>query len=380
MIGGPLAGLTVVEMSGIGPVPFCAMLLADLGACVVRVDRVRGGAGALPDPLHGLTGRGRSSLGVDVKLQRGRDVVVRLAEQSDVLLEGYRPGVMERLGLGPDDLLAANPRLVYGRMTGWGQDGPYASMAGHDINYIGLSGALHAIGVDERPVPPLNLVGDYGGGSLYLALGVLAALFEREHSGRGQVVDAAIVDGAASLMTIFYELRGLGFWSRDRESNLLDGGAPFYRTYETADGRYMAVGALEPQFYAEFVRLLGVDAAELPGQLDASSWPLLADRFAAAFLTKTREEWCRVFDGSDACVTPVLELGEVAGHDHNRRRRLLMEQNGRNVPAPAPRFSRSTPVPGRPGASTADDDGEILVRFGYSREEVADLRGSGIVR
>ncbi|MEU6645639.1 CaiB/BaiF CoA-transferase family protein [Saccharomonospora sp. NPDC046836] len=343
---GPLTGLKVIELAGIGPAPHAAMILADLGADVVRVERPSGSldlTGGKPD--HQL--RGRRSVGADLKNDEGRRLVLRLVAKADVLIEGFRPGVAERLGIGPADCHAVNPRLVYGRMTGWGQDGPLAATAGHDINYLGLTGILHAIGrSDEPPVPPLNLVGDYGGGSMFLLTGLLAALWERERSGVGQVVDAAMVDGASVLGQLMWALRGLGAWSDERASNLLDGAAPFYDTYVCADGRYVAVGALEPQFYSALLEGLGLDPAELPAQLDRSGWPLLRARFTQLFSARTRDEWAAVFAGTDACVTPVLSFGEAPWHPHLAARQTLIELDGITQPAPAPRFSRT--VPDRP--------------------------------
>jgi alpha-methylacyl-CoA racemase len=339
---GPLAGLKVVELAGIGPGPHAAMVLADLGAEVVRVDRPSGalqlGSPDAPDP----TLRGRRRVAADLKDPAGREAVLCLAEHADVLLEGYRPGVTERLGVGPDDCLARNPRLVYGRMTGWGQDGPLAARAGHDINYISLTGALHAIGRDgQRPVPPLNLVGDFGGGSMLLVVGVLAALWETQRSGRGQVVDAAMVDGASLLMQMVWGLLGQGAWTDTPDSNVLDGHAPFYDTYTCADGRHVAVGALEPQFYAALLTGLRLADAELPAQYDRSGWPTLRARFTAAFAARTRDEWAAEFADTDACVTPVLALGEVAEHPHLAARGTVADAAGAPQAAPAPRFSRT---------------------------------------
>ena len=357
-MAGPLAGLKVLELAGIGPGPHAAMILADLGADVVRVERPSGGldlTGGKPDHLL----RGRRSVAADLKTTEGRELVLRLARKADVVLEGFRPGVVERLGVGPADCLALNPRLIYGRMTGWGQSGPLAERAGHDINYISLTGVLHAIGrADDRPVPPLNLVGDFGGGSLFLVVGVLAALWERERSGEGQVVDAAMVDGASVLAQMLWALRGLGAWNTERASNLLDTGAPFYDTYTCSDGRWVAVGALEPQFYQALLRGLELDQAELPDQMDRSGWPLLRARFASAFVAKPRDHWAKVFEDTDACVTPVLSLDEVARHPHIVARETLIEIDGIEQPAPAPRFSRTPPkppaAPPKPGADTAD--------------------------
>ncbi|GLY67160.1 CaiB/BaiF CoA transferase family protein [Amycolatopsis taiwanensis] len=357
-MSGPLNGLRVVELAGIGPGPHAAMVLADLGADVVRVERPSGGldiAGGKPDHLL----RGRRSVAADLKTEQGRDLVLRLVAKADVLLEGLRPGVAERLGVGPEDCHAINPGLVYGRMTGWGQDGPLASRAGHDINYISLTGALHAVGrAGERPTAPLNLVGDFGGGSMFLVTGVLAALWERQRSGRGQVVDAAMVDGASVLLQMMWALRGTGAWTDERGTNLLDSGAPFYDTYTCADGRWVAVGALEPQFYAALLAGLGLDGEDLPAQLDSSGWPALRARFTEVFLTRTRDEWADVFAGTDACVTPVLSFDEVAGHPHLAARDTIITVDGVAQAAPAPRFSRTpneipTPPPTRGGDTEA---------------------------
>jgi alpha-methylacyl-CoA racemase len=347
---GPLHGLRVVELAGIGPGPHAAMVLADLGADVVRIDRPSGGL-VLGDPDRpDPTLRGRRRVLADLKDPDGRETVLRLVERADVLLEGYRPGVAERLGVGPADCAARNPRLVYGRMTGWGQDGPMARTAGHDINYLSLTGALHAIGrKDDRPVLPLNLVADFGGGSMLLLVGVLAALWEARASGRGQVVDAAMVDGASLLMQMTWALQGQGRWTDARESNLLDGGSPFYDTYTCADGRHVAVGALEPQFYGRLLAGLGLDPDELPAQYDIAGWPVLRARFTAVFATRPRDEWVALFDGTDACVTPVLALGEVADHPHVKARGAVVAPDGVPQAAPAPRFSRTPPtLPGPP--------------------------------
>jgi alpha-methylacyl-CoA racemase len=345
--------LRVVELAGIGPGPHAAMILADLGADVVRVERpttattpaLQVGDPDLPDPLL----RGRRRVVVDLKDPAGREAVLRLAERADVVLEGYRPGVAERLGIGPVDCHARNPRLVYGRVTGWGQDGPMAQRAGHDINYVSLTGALHAIGPGDRPVPPLNLVGDLGGGSMLLLVGVLAALWEARSSGRGQVVDAAMVDGASLLMQMVWAFLGQGGWADAREANLLDGGTPYYGTYACADGRHVAVGPLEPRFYAAFLAGLGVDPATLPAQDDVTGWPTLRARFTAAFAARPRDEWVAAFDGTDACVTPVLALGEVADHPHLKARGTVVAPDGVPQAAPAPRFSRTpATLPGPP--------------------------------
>jgi len=376
---GPLEGIRVLEMAGIGPGPFCGMLLSDLGAEVTRVDRVSPGGG-LPAPLGELSGRGRRSIAVDLKQPGGVAIVLDLVAKSDVFIEGFRPGVAERLGLGPEVCRERNPRLVYGRITGWGQDGPLAARAGHDINYVGLSGALHAIGrAGERPVPPLNLVADYGGGAMFLAVGLLAALVERGHSGRGQVVDAAMVDGAALLTSPMYQLLASGMWADRRGSNILDGAAPFYDTYETADGRYLAVGPIEPQFYRELVAGLDLDPAELPAQLDPSTWGEVKEVFAARFRTRTRDEWEVTFAQSDACVTPVLSMTEAPQHPHNVARGVFVEIDGVVQPGPVPRFSRTTSdIPGPPVPPGKDTD-RVLSDLGLGVSDIADLRTAGVV-
>ena len=355
--GGPLAGLKIIELAGIGPGPHAAMILGDLGADVVRVDRPSGalrlGSPELADP----TLRGRRRVAANIKEPEGTETVLRLVEHADVLLEGFRPGVTERLGVGPADCHARNPRLVYARMTGWGQDGPLAQRAGHDINYISLTGSLHAIGRrGERPVPPLNLVGDFGGGSMLLVVGVLAALWEAQRSGQGQVVDAAMVDGVSTLNQMFWGFLAQKFWVDEPDSNMLDGHAPFYDTYTCADGKHVAVGALEPQFYAALLAGLGLADAGLPPQQDRERWPELRARFTAAFGSRTRDEWAAVFDGTDACVTPVLSFGEAAAHPHLTARATIVERDGVPQAAPAPRFSRTAPeVPG-PAAEPEDVD------------------------
>ena len=372
---GPLAGVRVVEVAGIGPAPFCAMLLADLGAEVLRVERPAAeaapGLAAAP-----LLARGRRSVALDLKHPDGAEAVRRLAGGAHALLEGFRPGVAERLGIGPAECLARNPALVYGRMTGWGQQGPLAHAAGHDIAYIALAGALHPIGrAGGPPVPPLNLVGDFGGGGMLLALGVVAALLEARGSGRGQVVDAAIVDGAALLTTMVHELAAAGLWSQERGVNLLDSGAPFYDVYETADGAYMAVGALEPRFYAELLRGLGLDERTLPAQHDRARWPELREQLAARFRSRTRAQWCQVFDGGDACVAPVLTPAEAPTHPHNRERGTFVPVGGVLQPAPAPRFSRTPCDPPTPPPPPGGD--AALAAWGFSAEEVAGLRAAG---
>ncbi|MFE7809276.1 CaiB/BaiF CoA transferase family protein [Streptomyces sp. NPDC057430] len=353
---GPLAGVRVVELAGIGPGPFAAMLLGDLGADVVRIDRP-GGSGLGIDPAYDLTNRNKRSVLVDLKAEGGPVTVLDLVERADILIEGYRPGVAERLGVGPDACLARNPKVVYGRMTGWGQDGPLATTAGHDIAYLAITGTLGMIGPDPEgpPTVPANLVGDYAGGSLYLVVGVLAALQHARAHGEGQVVDAAIVDGAAHLATMIHGMLASGGWQDRRGVNLLDGGCPFYGTYETSDGRYMAVGALEQQFYDEFVRLLGIEDLA-PARRDFGRWAELRTAVAERFRTRTRDEWADVFDGTDACVAPVLSLREAPGHPHLAARGTFVEHTGQTQPAPAPRFSATPGTvrtgPALPGADT----------------------------
>jgi alpha-methylacyl-CoA racemase len=375
---GPLSGVRVIELAGIGPGPFAAMLLADLGAEVIRVDRPAGRS--FPVPGKDLLNRGKRSIAVDLKHERGKDVVLRLAERSDVLLEGFRPGVTERLGIGPDDCLARNPALVYGRMTGWGQEGPLAGSAGHDIGYIAIAGVLHAIGrAGGPPQVPANLLGDFAGGSMYLVAGVLAALLAARTGGTGQVVDAAIVDGAAHLSTFVHAFMAAGAWRDERGVNMLDTGAPWYDVYATADGRYMAVGAIEPQFYAEFIRRLGLDGeAGLPGQHDAGRWPELRERFTAAFKARTRAEWTEIFLPGDACVAPVLSLSEAVAHPYNAERDVFVHgADGAPQPAPAPRFSRTPGAIGGPPALAGAHTREVLTGLGFT--DVDELLAAGAV-
>lgn len=351
-MAGPLTGLKVIEMAGIGPGPFCAMVLADLGADVVRVAR----PGALPDPLDILS-RSRTVLNLDLRDPQAVQQVLDLVAHADVLLEGFRPGVMERLGLGPDVCLARQPRLVYGRMTGWGQHGPLSHAAGHDINYIAISGALHAIGREgEAPVPPLNYVGDFGGGAMLLAVGILAALHETRRSGQGQVVDAAMTDGAALLSAMMYGFKAAGQWSNHRGDNMLDGGAFFYDTYACADGRHVAVGAIEPQFYALLREKCGIaDDPVFDAQMDRQAWPLLKLRLAEVFRTRTRDDWCALLEGTDACFAPVLDWDEAPEHPHNRARQTFTSLQGVLQPAPAPRFDRTpADAPHTSAVSTPD--------------------------
>lgn len=365
---GPLSGIRVVEFTGLAPAPFACMVLADLGADVVRVDRP--GQDRAPDVEVLLRGR-RHAVAADLKDPAVVRAVLALVGAADVVVEGFRPGVMERLGLGPEVCLARNPRLVYGRITGWGQDGPLARSAGHDIDYIALAGALHPIGVrGGAPVPPANLLGDFGGGGLLMALGCLAALVERSVSGRGQVVDAAMVDGAGLLTTYLYGMAARGMWSTERGTNLLDGAAPFYATYETSDGGHMAVGAIEPQFYAELIARLGLADTGLPDQHDRDRWEELRNVFAKAFRSRSRQEWTELFDGTDACVTPVLALGEAQDHPHNRARRAFVDVAGIVQPAPAPRFGRTPPAAPNPPSRT---DPGVLAEWGLAPEQIAAL-------
>ncbi len=355
---GPLSGLRIVEFAAIGPGPFAAMMLADMGADIVRIDRKSAkDVGVPPAAL-----RGRRSIALDLKNEADVETARRLIDRADALIEGFRPGVMERLGLGPDDLIRRNPKLVYGRMTGWGQDGPLAQTAGHDINYIAITGALGAIGPrDGAPVIPLNLLGDFGGGSMFLITGLLAAIIEAKTSGQGQVVDAAICDGVATLSSFFHTLLKSGVWRNARESNFLDGAAHFYNVYACADGRHIAVGAIEAQFYAELSQRDGLSAPAFDAHHNPKAWPGLRERLAAIFATKTRDEWCAIFEGSDACVAPVLDWREAAEHPHNRARGVFIERGGGIEPAPAPRFSR-TPSEAAPEPSAIDGDRDAILR------------------
>lgn len=364
-MAGPLSGVRVVELAGMGPGPHAAMLLADLGADVVRVERPGGDATVLLPPERDFVLRGRRSVAADLKSAEGRELVRGLVRRADVLIEGFRPGVTARLGVGPEDCLALNPRLIYASVTGWGQDGPLAQRAGHDINYLAVSGILHALGrAGERPQPPLNLVGDLGGGSLFLALGILAALLERGRSGRGQVVDAAIVDGGSVLMQMVWGLHEAGLWSLERGTNLIDTGAPFYDTYECADGRHVAVGAVEPAFYAQLLAVLGLDSAALPDQLDRSGWPLLREVLAKTFLTRTRDDWAGLFADTDACVSPVLDLDEAALHPQLVARGTLSDPGNGRQAMPAPRFSRSRPETPAAAPTPGQDTAGVMADWG----------------
>jgi alpha-methylacyl-CoA racemase len=378
---GPLAGFKIIEIAGIGPGPFGAMMLADMGADVIRVDRAQNVMGGDPaSPPADVLNRGRRSIGVDLKNPDGVEAVLSLVEGADALIEGFRPGVMERLGLGPDVALARNPKLVYGRMTGWGQDGPYASTAGHDINYIALAGALEPIGRrGEAPVPPLNLVGDFGGGGMLLAYGVVCGLLSAQRTGEGQVVDAAMVDGAAVLMTMFHAFRAMGIWADERGTNLLDTGAHFYDVYETADGKYVSIGSIEPQFYSELLRLTGLEGEELPWQHDKAQWPALKERLAAVFKGKTRDEWCEIMEGTDVCFAPVLSLAEAPQHPHNVHRGTFLDLDGVVQPGPAPRFSGTPASVQRPPAHAGQHTDEVLSEWGLDADRVSKLRDSGAI-
>ncbi|MHB8219328.1 MAG: CaiB/BaiF CoA transferase family protein [Acidimicrobiales bacterium] len=380
-MSGPLAGIKVIELAGIGPSPYACMLLADAGADVLRLERVPAGGATSPDGAYwDLLNRSRPSVGVDLKQPAAVALVLDLVEQADALVEGFRPGVAERLGLGPETCWERNPRLVYGRMTGWGQDGPLADTAGHDIDYIAISGALWPLGrKEERPAPPLNLVGDFGGGGMLLAFGVVTALLEAGRSGKGQVVDAAMTDGSASLMTMIYAFRQFGWWKEERGANILDTGAPFYEVYETADGQYFAVGALEAKFYDALLQGMGLDPADLPHQMDRDRWPEMKERFAAVFRTKTRDEWAAVFQGTDACAAPVLSPWEARHHPHNAARQTFVEIDGVEQPAPVPRFSRTPAAVSRPPSPPGADTDEGLNGWGLSADAIAALRETGAI-
>ena len=374
---GPLTGVRALEFAGLGPAPFCGMLLSDLGADVVRIDR-KGSATLLG--RFDATARGRRSVALNLKRPEAVAAALKLMEGADALIEGFRPGVMERLGLGPEAALGRNPKLVYGRMTGWGQTGPLAQAAGHDITYLALSGALHAIGPAERPVPPLNLAADYGGGALYLAFGVLAGILSARETGRGQVIDCAMTDGAASLMAIFYSLKAAGLWDeRRREANLLDGGAPYYRTYACADGEHVAVGAIEPQFYALLLEKAGLSDPAFAAQNDRQAWPELREKAAAVFATRTRDEWCALLEGSDACFAPVLSMAEAPTHPHNAARGTFVERYGTVQPAPAPRFSATPGEIQGPPPETGEHTREALLDWGFAPDELDRLAAAGAI-
>ncbi|HEX6300635.1 MAG TPA: CaiB/BaiF CoA-transferase family protein [Acidimicrobiia bacterium] len=376
---GPLHGLVVTELAGLGPAPFCGMVLADLGAEVIRVDRIGGQTVPIGSVDNDVLSRGKQSISVNLKDEAGVEVVLRTVARSDALIEGFRPGVAERLGMGPAECLARNPALVYGRMTGWGQIGPLATTAGHDIDYIALSGALHSIGPPDQPLPPLNLVADFGGGGMLLALGVLAAIIHARTTGEGQVVDAAMVDGSALLMASHHGYLAEGWWQPERGSNLLDGAAPFYRTYRTADGGYVAVGALEPQFFSELLAGLDLNAEDVGPQNDREQWPEMRRIFAECFEKRNRDEWATHFQGVDACVAPVLSMTEAPNHPHNIERGTFVEVDGVVQPGPAPRFSATPPEIGRPPAMPGGDTDRVASAAGFSQAQIVKLRESGAI-
>ncbi len=379
-MSGPLSGVKMLEVAGIGPGPFCAMMLADLGADIIRIDRADKVTGADPaQPSLDVLNRGRRSIGVNLKDPDGVAAVLELVEQSDALIEGFRPGVMERLGLGPEVCLERNPRLVYGRMTGWGQNGPMAHVAGHDINYMSLTGALAAIGrAGQPPTPPLNLVADFGGGGMVLALGIASALVERAGSGKGQVVDAAMVDGVSVMMSIFHGMTAMGVWTEEHGTNMLDSGAHWYDAYETSDGKYVSVGPVEPQFYALMLDKMGLDAAEYP-QYDQSRWPELKERFTEIFKTRTRDEWCDLLEGTDACFAPVLTMSEAPTHPHNVARGTFVTEYGVPQAAPAPRFSRTPGSIDAPPPHAGQHTAEVLASFGFTSDRIEALTASGAI-
>jgi len=385
---GPLHGIKVVEMVGIGAGPFCAMMLADMGAEVIRIDKKiiepRGAAPHPIEPRFDVLARGRRSIALDLKNAEAQQVALTLISQADALVEAFRPGVMERLGLGPAVCLERNPRLVFGRMTGWGQTGPLAQAAGHDLNYIAISGMLGAIGrAEEPPPPPLNLVGDFGGGAMLLAFGMVCALLEAKHSKQGQIVDAAMTDGSALLGALMYGMKAAGRWTVARDANLLDGGAHFYATYECADGKYVSIGSIEPQFYAELLKRTGIEDESFKRQMDSRAWPDLKQKLAARIKTKTRDEWCALMEGSDVCFAPVLDMNEAPLHAHNRARSTFIEINGVTQPAPAPRFSRTPAKVRQPPAASGEQSENILHEWlgdwGFSAEQVAGLKSRGII-
>lgn len=381
-MAGPLNGLRIVEFAGIGPGPFCGMMLADHGAEVIRIDRASGSrGGSQPVTSKDVLARGRKSIAIDLKSAEGVALARRLCASADGLIEGFRPGVMERLGLGPDELLGDNPKLVYGRMTGWGQTGPYAPYAGHDINYIALAGALAHFGrAGEKPTPPINMVGDFGGGGMMLAFGMVAALLNVARGGEGQVIDAAMTDGTAVLMAMIHGMKNMGVWSEDLGANMLDTGAHFYDTYETRDGKFVSIGSIEPQFYAELRRIAGLeDDAEFDAQHDRARWGALKGKLAALFRTKTRDEWDALMEHTDVCYAPVLSMSEAARHPHNLARQAFVEVGGDIQPAPAPRYSHTAPATPPPAPLPGDDSDEILQSLGLDAGEIAGLRDSGTV-
>jgi alpha-methylacyl-CoA racemase len=377
---GPLSGFKIIELAGIGPGPFCGMMLADMGAEVIRVERFSAAADSAATAPKDILARNRRSIAVDLKSPAGIETVLRLIEGADALFEGFRPGVTERLGLGPDQCLERNERLVYGRMTGWGQDGPMAQAAGHDINYIGLAGALHAMGrAGEKPVPPLNLVGDFGGGGMLLAYGLVCALLEVSKSGKGQVVDAAMIDGTSALMAMFYSMSASGRFHLDRGTNLLDGGAHFYDTYRTKDDEHICIGSIEPQFYALLIEKAGLDAEKFAPQMDESQWPELKAELTNVFLTKTRAQWCELMEGTDVCFAPVLNLEEAAEHPHSKARNSYLQVDGVLQHAPAPRFSRTKAGEVKGARVPGEDSRAVLQEFGFSDAEVGQLEGDQVI-
>ena len=377
---GPLSGFKIIELAGIGPGPFCGMMLADMGAEVIRVERFSAAADSAATAPKDILARNRRSIAVDLKSPAGIVTVMRLIEGADALFEGFRPGVTERLGLGPDQCLERNERLVYGRMTGWGQDGPMAQAAGHDINYIGLAGALHAMGrAGEKPVPPLNLVGDFGGGGMLLAYGLVCALLEVSKSGKGQVVDAAMIDGTSALMAMFYSMSASGRFHLERGTNLLDGGAHFYDTYRTKDDEHICIGSIEPQFYALLIEKAGLDAEKFAPQMDESQWPELKAELTNVFLTKTRAQWCELMEGTDVCFAPVLNLQEAAEHPHSKARNSYLQVDGVLQHAPAPRFSRTKAGEVKGARVPGEDSRAVLQEFGFSDAEVGQLEGDQVI-
>ncbi len=376
---GPLAGIKVVEIAGIGPGPFCSMLLSDMGADVLRVDRTApSGLGIASEPKYDVLTRGRRSISIDLKQPEGVETVLRLADKADALIEGFRPGVAERLGIGPEVCHKRNPKLVYGRMTGWGQDGPIAHSAGHDINYIALAGALAAIGrPGGPPSPPLNLVGDFGGGAMFLAFGVLAGIIEAQKSGQGQVVDVSMVEGAAYLATPMFGMLARGYWSTERGTNILDSGAHFYDAYECKDGKSISIGSIEPKFYAELLEKTGLEGEELPPQMDRAQWPAMKQKLTAVFKTKTRDEWCAIMEGTDICFAPVLDFSEAPQHPHNKARGSFVEIEGVTQPGPAPKFSRTKPEVQRRPPLLGEHTREALADWGISESEIDALIAKG---
>ncbi len=373
---GPLQGFRIIELAGIGPGPFCGMMLSDMGAEVIRIDRVGVNTRRPKDVLA----RNRRSVAVDLKQPKGVETVLRLVETADALFEGFRPGVTERLGIGPDDCMARNEKLVYGRMTGWGQQGPMAQAAGHDINYIGLAGALHGIGrPGECPVPPLNLVGDFGGGGMLLAYGLVCGLLETQRSGKGQVVDAAMVDGAASLMAMFFSMAAMGAFTENRGTNMLDGGAHFYDAYETQDGKHICIGSIEPQFYALLVEKAGLDSERFAAQMDSSQWPVFKEELKEVFKAKTRDEWCDIMEGSDVCFAPVLSILEAPDHPHNKARQTFLEVDGMMQPAPSPRFSRTVPRISHSARAVGEDSVAVLKDCGFDDGEISELQQAAVI-